>query len=443
MPFRFLKYLQPVRYFSVPRLDGTYIYPHFQGIPEYIKEKTKPHPKFTSQSAREYDASWQALHLGFVPEQQFYTSFKKLPVKDEYVFIRSYFSPIWSLYVLLLRLLSFKNPLKEIAGFLYARGIKKQQLASKALPYKDFNTFASDLVASKPFVSVIIPTLNRYEYLKDVLEDLEKQSYQHFEVIVVDQSDDFSEDFYEQFNVNIHLIHQNEKALWLARNTAIEVSKAELLLFFDDDSRVDEDWILQHLRCLDYFNAEGSSGVSLSAVGSEIPSNYSFFRISDQLDTGNVLLKKSVFRKIGLYDRQFEKQRMGDGEFGMRMYVNNLTNISNPYASRVHLKVGTGGLRHMGSWDAFRTKKLFAPRPIPSVLYLYRTYYGAARSRLALLKTVPPSIVPYRFKKSRKLKLLGIFVSVFLLPVIGVQVLLSWHKATKKLKEGPKIRELN
>jgi glycosyltransferase involved in cell wall biosynthesis len=29
----------------------------------------------------------------------------------------------------------------------------------------------------QPLVSVIIPTLNRYVYLKDVMEDLEKQDY--------------------------------------------------------------------------------------------------------------------------------------------------------------------------------------------------------------------------------------------------------------------------
>ncbi len=443
MPFRFLKYLQPVRYFSVPRLDGTYIYPHYSGIPEHIKERVQPNLHFTSQEAKEYDVSWQALHIGFVAEQKFYKSFEKLPVKDEYTFIRSYFSPIWSLYVLLLRLLSFKNPFKEIAGFVYARSVKKQQLAKKALPYKEFKTFESNLVASKPLVSVIIPTLNRYEYLRDVLEDLEKQSYKHFEVLIVDQSDNFSEQFYKDFNLNIHLTHQKEKALWLARNTAIEVSKAELLLFFDDDSRVDEDWILQHLRCLDYFNAEGSSGVSLSSVGDAIPEHYSYFRIADQLDTGNVLLKKSVFRALGLYDRQFEKQRMGDGEFGMRMYINGFKNISNPFASRVHLKVGTGGLRHMGSWDAFRPKKVFAPRPIPSVLYFYRRYFGTERSRYALLKTLPPSIIPYRFKKNRRLKLLGIFVTVFLVPVIGLQVYISWRKASKKINEGSQIRGLN
>lgn len=443
MPFRFLLYLQPVRYFSIPRRDGTYIYPQIHCIPKEFLKQFTPHASYTSKSAKEYDTVWQAVHAGFVGGDSYYTSFDTLPVKDEYVFVRSYFSAVWSWYVLLIRLFSFKNPFVEINGFRYSQKVQKQQLANKALEHKDFNTFESALVTSKPLVSVIIPTLNRYEYLSDVLKDLEKQTYTHFEVIVVDQSDDFSAEFYKEFNLDINLIHQKEKALWLARNKAVEVSKADYLLFFDDDSRVASGWILQHLRCLDYFNAEGSSGVSLSTVGDAIPEHYSYFRIADQLDTGNVLLKKSVFKEIGLYDRQFEKQRMGDGEFGMRMYTNGYTNISNPFASRVHLKVGTGGLRQMGSWDAFRPNKIVAPRPIPSVLYFYRNYFGTKRSRFALLKTLPPSIIPYRFKKSRKLKVVGVFISVFLLPLIGVQVLISWRKATQKLNEGPQIRAID
>jgi glycosyltransferase involved in cell wall biosynthesis len=443
MPFRFLLYLQPVRYFSIPRRDGTYIYPKITCLPDELVEKFTPSASYSSKSAREYDTVWQAVHAGFVGGDTFYTNFDRLPIKDEYVFVRSYFSAVWSWYVLLLRLLSFKNPFAELAAFSYSKKVQKQQLAKKALAHKHFYTFKSILVTSKPLVSIIIPTLNRYKYLRDVLKDLEKQTYTHFEVIVVDQSDDFSAEFYKEFNLEINLIHQNEKALWLARNTAIEVSNAELLLFFDDDSRVGPDWILQHLRCIDYFKAEGSSGVSLSRVGDTIPEHYSYFRIADQLDTGNVLLKKSVFKEIGLYDRQFEKQRMGDGEFGMRMYAHGYTNISNPFASRIHLKVGTGGLRQMGSWDAFRTKKIVAPRPIPSVLYFYRTYFGRQRAVFALLKSVPPSILPYRFKKNKKLLLLGILISILLLPLILAQVLLSWQRASKKINEGPLIKKFD
>src|SRR5690606_33773442 len=199
-----------------------------------------------------------------------------------------------------------------------------------------------------------------------------------------------------------------------ARNTAIKAAKGNYLLFFDDDSRVEKDWIRQHLMALDYFNADISSGVSISTVGAKVPQHNTYYKISDQLDTGDALIKRLVFERIGLLDRQFEKQRMCDGEIGLRAYMEGFTNVSNSSAKRLHLKVDSGGLREMGSWDAFRTTKLFAPRPIPSVLYFFRSYFGNTQARWALLRTVPMSIMPYRFKKNKPLLVLGIVVTIVL-----------------------------
>jgi len=183
--------------------------------------------------------------------------------------------------------------------------------------------------------------------------------------------------------------------------------------------------------------------VSISVVGDKVPQNYSFFRRSDQLDTGNVLLKKSIFKNLGLFDRQFEKQRMGDGEFGLRAHINGFLNISNPYAKRLHLKVGSGGLREMGSWDGFRPKKWLDPRPIPSVLYFYRKYYGNYKSKLELLKTVPASLMPYRFKGNKLYMIIGAFLFIFIWPLIVFQVIKSWRLASRKLNEGSLIKPFN
>jgi hypothetical protein len=155
-----------------------------------------------------------------------------------------------------------------------------------------------------------------------------------------------------------------------------------------------------------------------------------------------VLLKKSVFKDLGLFDRQFEKQRMGDGEFGLRAYLAGYKNISNPYAKRLHLKVGSGGLRQMGSWDGFRPKKWLDPRPIPSVVYLFRKYHGNKAARLALLKTVPSSIMPYRYKSNSVMMLIGVLISIVISPLVFFQVLKSWKLAGIKLKEGAKISKL-
>ena len=401
-----------------------------------------PDFRYKSKYARERDLAWTAFQTGYISSKQEegIPVWNKviIPIEDEYLFLRKNFHFAWIYYVFIVRLVSFKNPFKEFYGLLSTHKIRREEYYKKQIVYNNYDSFESPLINSKPFVSVVIPTLNRYQYLKDVLRDLENQSYKNFEVIIVDQTDNFQESFYKDWNLDLKYWFQEEKALWQARNEAIKLAKGDYILLYDDDSLVDSDWIMQHLKTLDFFNADLSSGVSISAVGDEVPAHYSYFRWSDQLDTGNVLLKKSIFTEIGFFDRQFEKQRMGDGEYGLRAYLNGYKNISNPKAKRIHLKVNEGGLRQMGSWDGWRPKKLFGPRPVPSVLYLSRKYFGTQSSLFFLLHSVLPSLVPYRFKGNRMLKTVAFIMIPFLLPLVCFQVYKSWTLATKKIKEGIK-----
>lgn len=442
MIFDFLKYLQPTSYFRLKRKHNGYIFPIVDRLDEVVKKQVPVDVCYSSQKAQVYDQSWRLLQKGYIGDVATYQDFDQLPLLDEYRFIRKNFNSVWVIYVLLLRLFSFQNPFKELSAFFKTRGVKRVDEHQNPIKYDNYEKYASPVIIQQPLVSVIIPTLNRYPYLKDVLKDLEQQEYTNFEVIVVDQSEPFQREFYDQFDLDLQLIYQEEKALWLARNVAIRKSKGDYILLFDDDSRIDPDWISHHLKTLDFFNADLSSGVSISTHGAKVPASYAHFGISSQLDTGNVLLKKTIFKDIGLFDRQFEKQRMGDGEFGLRAYLAGYLNISNPYAKRLHLKVGSGGLRQMGSWDGFRPKKWFDPRPIPSVVYLFRKYHGNKAAKLALLKTVPSSIIPYKYKSSSLMMMLGGLISIFLLPIVALQVRKSWKLASLKLSEGPKIEGL-
>ena len=445
MIFSFIRYVSPVWYFNLrPKIDHGY-FPSRRQL-EAAGISLEPDLAYESSEACSRDLAFRAFQLGFInevgTEENDVWQPVKLPITDEYRFLRKNFSKVWVVYTLLIRLLGLKNPIIELAGFIKSKNAKRELYHNKHIRYSDYTSFESRLIASQPLVTVVIPTLNRYTYLKDVFRDLEKQTYKVFEVIVVDQSEPFEAQTYEGWNLDLKCWFQEEKALWKARNEAIQAANGNYFLLYDDDSRVAVDWIEQHLKALDFFKADLSSGVSISAVGAKVPEHYSYFRWSDQLDTGNVLVKRDVFEKIGLFDRQFEKQRMGDGEYGIRAYLAGYRNISNPFAKRTHLKVGEGGLRQMGSWDGWRPKKFFGPRPVPSILYFYRKYFGNTSAYLTLLKGIPPSIIPYQLKGSKLLMVLGSIVSLFLLPVILFQVITSWQKSSVMLAEGAKIKRI-
>ena len=441
MIFNFLQYLKPIWYFNLKAQQDFGYFPTEKQLKEagYIIPKDS---QYQSEIAKDRDLGWTAFQQGFInPEKE--TGFDiwqkvTLPVHDEYVFLRKNFHWAWVCYVVLIRILTFHNPFVEIFSFFNTRKVRRVDFSKNVMASADYNSFQSPLVASRPLISVVIPTLNRYVYLKDVLRDLENQTYKNFEVIIVDQTDGFRNDFYQGWNLDLKYWFQEEKALWRARNEAIQAAKGDFILLYDDDSLVANDWIVEHLKALDFFDADLSSGVSISTVGAEVPKNYSYFKWSDQLDTGNVLLKKTIFAEIGFFDRQFEKQRMGDGEYGLRAYLAGYKNISNPKAKRIHLKVSEGGLRQMGSWDGWRPKKLLGPRPVPSVLYLSRKYFGDRLSRWYVLHAILPSLVPYQFKSNKMLKALSFVLIPFLLPLVYYQVWKSWGLSSAKLKEGLK-----
>ncbi|HXL56437.1 MAG TPA: glycosyltransferase family A protein [Chitinophagaceae bacterium] len=424
MLFSFIRYTQPSWQFNLtPGTNGMFAscYITEQKCPkEYIDER------YQTKTAQIADAGYHLWNQGVLLEStreevdQLHQS-KDITLVDEYIFIRKYWGKFWATFAFILRIFTFKNPFIEIKAYHATRKIKRINVYESALEYRDFETFESPLIASKPLVAVIIPTLNRYNYLKDVLHDLEKQSYRNFEVIVVDQSDDFQNDFYEAFNLQLKIIHQKEKLLWTARNNAVKATDAEYLLFFDDDSSVEPSWIEGHLKCLDFFNAHISAGVSLAVTGQKISPNYNFFRWADQFDSGNAMIKRTVMKQIGMFDEQFNGQRMGDGEFGFRAYVNGLRSISNPKAFRIHFKVSTGGLREMGSWDGFRPKKWFAPKPIPSVIYLYRKYLPASLYKNAILLGIMLSNVSYKNKRSSKMLFLSVLLTIVKSPLLLIQ----------------------
>ena len=307
--------------------------------------------------------------------------------------------------------------------------------------YDNYETYKSKLIKSSPFISIIIPTLNRYKNLESVLKDLQIQTYKNFEIIIIDQSKPFKPDFYKMFSLNIKVIFQKNRALWKARNLGIKNSSADFFLFLDDDSRLKKTWIFEHLKCIDFFKADISAGVSISKIGAPIPTNYNFFRIADQLDTGNVLIRKKVFKKCGLFDLQFEKMRMGDGEFGIRACLNGFKIIHNPLSKRTHLKVKKGGLREMGSWDGLRPKNIFNLRPIPSVLYFYRSYWGDSNSLFSMIQTIPFSLTPYSLKGRYNGYLISIVLFIIFYPLIIYQVYKSWKISDEMIKKGPIIEK--
>ncbi len=439
--FESLNFIKPLWYFHLD-CGKNVIWPDSKHIvsPHLLDSRYEAIQSATSE------ASYVALMNGHIQDNQDKRYLPKNIVKykhspyDEFLFLRKFFNPFWSIGYLIYRIASFKSIFKSVIAFFRTIFIKRVDLNN--ISYFKTNLRLKNSIKfleNKTKVRIIIPTYNRYNVLYNLLKDLENQVFSEFRVTIIDQSEKFDKDFYNSFKIKIDLVRQKIPGLWKARNNAIKDATEEIIALLDDDSRIRKDWLIKHLNCLNYYNTEISAGVSLSKLGAKIPFNYKFYRISDQIDTGNVVLNRRVFKILGLFDEQFEGMRMGDAEFGLRAYINGITAISNPESSRVHLKSYQGGLRKIGSWDAFRPTSFLKPRPIPSVLYYARKNFGNYNTFIYLLINLPLSLSKYSKKTDYIFTFISFLLFLIIFPLILFQTLNSWVLSSKILYEGSKI----
>ena len=84
-------------------------------------------------------------------------------------------------------------------------------------------------------ISVIIPAYNAAPHLKGALKSLQNQTFQDFEVIVVDDgSTDNSKEIIKRF-ANVKYCYQTNQGESAARNKGMSLAKGEYFAFLDAD----------------------------------------------------------------------------------------------------------------------------------------------------------------------------------------------------------------
>ena len=88
-------------------------------------------------------------------------------------------------------------------------------------------------------VSIVIPVYNVEEYLVECIESVLNQTYQNFDIILIDDgSKDSSGEICDQYaekDKRIRVIHQENGGLSVARNKGLEVARGKYIYFLDSD----------------------------------------------------------------------------------------------------------------------------------------------------------------------------------------------------------------
>ncbi len=96
-------------------------------------------------------------------------------------------------------------------------------------------------------ISVIIPVYNAEKYIKQMIDAVLSQTYQKFELILVDDgSTDHSGEICDEeadSDERIRVLHQENRGSSAARNAGLDHAKGEYIALFDADDRVDTDML--------------------------------------------------------------------------------------------------------------------------------------------------------------------------------------------------------
>lgn len=202
-------------------------------------------------------------------------------------------------------------------------------------------------------ISVIVPTYNRKDLLKDCLQSLFNQSYpkDKYEIIVVDDgSTDGTKEMVKELkpNVTLRYFYQNNQGPASARNLGIKNAKGKILAFIDSDCVADKNWLVNLAKGL-------GKNKKIAGVGGQLrvyqPKTL-FERYSDiflcdhreyiekpkgeppHLGTGNSVYHTSLVKKIGLFDHSF---RCGeDVDLSWRLYFKGYRFLYEPGAIVYH-----------------------------------------------------------------------------------------------------------
>ena len=101
-----------------------------------------------------------------------------------------------------------------------------------------------------PGISVIVPAYNAEKYLKQCIESVQQQTYQDWELLVIDDgSKDGTRRKAEQFAAGddrIRVLHKKNGGVSSARNLGLQVAKGDYIAFLD----VDDHFVPQCLETL-------------------------------------------------------------------------------------------------------------------------------------------------------------------------------------------------
>lgn len=164
-----------------------------------------------------------------------------------------------------------------------------------------------------PNASVIIVTYNNLDLLLLNLDNLNKQTINDFEIIIIDNNEKI--DIFpliKKYPINYIRLKKNY-GLSFARNIGIKLARGEIVIFLDDDAIPASDFVEQHIKAYQINDIIGLRGKAIPINNKNIYNYFSYhYNYGDKIIPcyinleGNSSFKKNELINIGGFNPKLE-----------------------------------------------------------------------------------------------------------------------------------------
>lgn len=370
----------------------------------------------------------------------------RLPLHDEFLFVRTRFKP-WQFTWAAARVLLSRYAAPWHVARAWSKCAQYSIEAEKIAFHPEPELNAPHVTTnSRATVTVLIPTIDRYPYLRKVLSQLRDQTVAPAEIVVIDQTptsardDNIARDFAD---LPLKLIYLDTAGQCTSRNAGIQSSAGDYILFIDDDDEIGPDLVQRHLESMARFGSNVSCGIAHEDGAGALPYNFSIIRASDVFPTNNSMIKRNVLLHSGLFDLAYDRGSRADGDLGMRLYLSGQLMVLNPEISVFHHHAPRGGLRtHKAraiTYASSRTNLFHRHLPSVSEIYLAKRYFSERQVRESLWLR---AFGTFAQRGSKTRKVLKSLIAITLLPDTWMKIRQHTHQAEQLLETYPQIPQL-
>lgn len=242
-----------------------------------------------------------------------------------------------------------------------------EQRQEQLLSLEDYSPLQF-ILPEKPLVSIIIPVYNQFEYTYHCLESVQKYSGDvAYEILLADDcSTDMTVDI-EKLVTGIRYIRNAENLRFLRScNHAARQAGGKYILFLNNDTQVQDNWLLPLVELLEKDTSIGMTGSKLVYPDGHLQEaggifwkdasawnyghmqnpedpEYNYVKEADYISGAAIMIRRSLWGEIGGFDERFAPAYYEDADLAFEVRRHGYKVVYQPLSVVVHFEGVSNG----------------------------------------------------------------------------------------------------